>query len=397
MAELLHSLLGNATQSLDEGELRLALQSIGAELKTADNSFIPYDDFYSTPSFSYVRFQSLDRDAERAFELLRDIVGEPVFDEGGFTRAKSGLLGRVQKDEGSAREVVRAVVSEALEGESARSDVFGTPASVESITLSDLRDFAPGYLDPRQFLFVIASGRPLEEIRDLSERTFGTIETPSSPLSPDAEDGGALAPVTERLRSKAGDAMGAPDWMPSAVAARFGVETREVGAEQSYVSLVRGFQAPEDERAVLTVANGILSDRLAFQLREREGLAYSIGSSLRDAGEDEWVWTAAAGTRAENLGRLSEGFADAVETLLADPPSDTEVRKTAASLYGRGLMRRATRLNLCYYAGLAILDGRDPLKLEERERALESVTADAVTEAVRSYWKESPGLLVVAR
>ena len=47
---------------------------MGAELKTADDPGIPYDDFYSTTEASFVRFQTLDRYANDAFTLLAEML-----------------------------------------------------------------------------------------------------------------------------------------------------------------------------------------------------------------------------------------------------------------------------------------------------------------------------------
>ncbi len=144
------------------------------------------------------------------------------------------------------------------------------------------------------------------------------------------------------------------------------------------------------------MANRLLSDRTAFQVREREGLAYSIGSSVEQIGPDTWIWTARAGTRPENIRTVIERFLAAAETLRTEPPSDQEIRKSAASMRGRGLMRRITRLNSAYAAGLALLHGEDPDRIDDRERQLDEVAREEVGRVLVKL-DDAPGFVAVAR
>lgn len=415
IAELLHELLGRATLDHDASALGTALQQIGAELKTADDPSIPYDDFYSVPEFSFVRFQTLDRFAEPGLKLLAEIVGHPALSEDDFAQAKAALLQRAERSERSARDRVRQRIASFLDPGAPAAGVFGSPESVASITLDDLRRFAPSYLDPRSFLFVVVSGRPLEDLRAIVDRTLGEIPRPAgeppalSPLGPTevAAAGGTadslVASFRERVDALAREsgqetlwreAIGGPP--PPAPGPR-ALLADSVGSNQAYLAVVRLLRAAPDMGDKLRLTSAILSDRIAFQLREREGLAYSIGASLRRLGPEVWIWTESGGTRAENLPRVLEGFEEAPQWLRDRPADETEVRKTASSLYGRGLMRRMSRLNLAYYSGLALLAGEDPLKIEDRERALSEGTPAGVREALDACWQPGPALVVIAR
>ena len=97
--------------------LALELERIGAQLKTADSPFVPYDDFYSVPEFSFVRFQSLDRYAGDAFQLLAEVVSKPLFEEKEFTTAKSSLVRRAEQGERSSRRALARRIASTLHPE----------------------------------------------------------------------------------------------------------------------------------------------------------------------------------------------------------------------------------------------------------------------------------------
>ncbi|MCA9729394.1 MAG: insulinase family protein, partial [Candidatus Eisenbacteria bacterium] len=407
IAELLHTMLGTSTRNRSAEALGLALANIGAELKTADSPFVPYDDFYSVPEFSYVRFQTLDRYAPQALPLLAEIVTQPSLTPAEFDNARAALVRRAQQRTRSSRSVLDARLEQVLEPDRP-VDVFGTRESLESIDLGALQAFAAEYLDPRGFLIAVASGLPPAQLREQLESAFGllpaTAATAGSWAEPlfdrsgrtigSAEDGSSYAQVTERISEVTSASW--TDLSGSAPLSGVPLLLDEVGSEQSQVALVHVVRVDPEDRPVLTVANRILSDRIAFQVREREGLAYSIGSSWSPAGPDVWIWTARAGTRPENVGTVVDRFWSAPGLVLDTRPDAKEIRKSAASLRGRGLMRRITRLNAAYAAGLALLQGEDPDGLEQREQALEAVDTDAIVRVVTQLEK-SPAIVVVAR
>lgn len=415
VAELLHSLLGTATRDRSAQDMSLALQSIGAELKTADSPEIPYDDFYTSSEFSFVRLNTLDRYAGQAFPLLAEILSHPVFPESDFEQAKSAALRRVARTEGSSRATAQRRLETWLRPGSDGAGVYGTSATLSPITLDEVRSFAGSYLDPRSFLFVIASSLPVDELRTLTEGTLGTMPVPSAPppSRPLSEATGSTAAKPDgrellaRIRALRAEGAQERDWetcLPLSATQRTSLRADSmallcdpVDSGQSYISLVRIIQASDSLRPVLTLANAVLSDQMAQQLREREGLAYSIGSSLIEQSPGTWVWVASAGTSGANLPRMLEGFQEAPAKLLRTPVDSLSVGKTAAKIYGRGLMRRATRINWAYYAGMSILQGQDPLGMEERQRALAAVNDAQVADVVRRFWNGGPELVILAR
>lgn len=406
IAELLHSMLGHATTLRTADALSLELDRVGAQLTTADSPFVPYDDFYSVPEFSFVRFQSLDRYADAALPLLAEIISLPRLEETEFEVAKAALLRRAQQNSGSSRAILDRQIASVISSDRI-AGVFGTTESLEPITMAELDGFADRYLDPRGFVLAVASGIPADSLRRTLEATFGRIAVPPSEPGSWAEplfeestgrllasrgDEGSYAALVSRLDSLTSDSWEELE-MPSSP---LPLIVEEVGAEQSQVALVRILQIDPEERSTLIMANRLLSDRMAFQVREREGLAYSIGSSVEQIAPGTWIWSARAGTRPENSRTVIERFLASTQTLLDEQADLHEIHKSAASIRGRGLMRRITRLNSAYAAGLALLHGEDPDGIDDRERQLDQVAVEEIRSMMQQL-EGARGFVAVAR
>ncbi|MEZ4650607.1 MAG: insulinase family protein [Candidatus Eisenbacteria bacterium] len=396
-AELLHSLLGERTKSRNEAQLSEELAAIGAELKTADLAFIPYDDFYSVPEFSYVRLQTLDRFGGTALELLADILGHPVFDAASFEKARTAAIDRAAKEEATPRTRARRSIRDTYGVDGSNAYVFGTVEGLRSLDWETFQEFAKSYLDASGMLLVIASGLPTETLESLTQKSVGTL--PGSPGTLDVRYSAApwsesFVPLDAGRMAKGSEATGEIGTVDGAewaelfgdlpVPAVASIET--VGASQGYIAVTRVLDVPEGSEAAVDLAASLLSDRIAFQLREREGLAYSIGASASPLRGNQWLYTAAAGTRAENFPRMLTGLRDGVQIALTEPIDDDALETLVASMEGRSLMRRVTRMNWAFYAGSAWLEGEDPAEQEGRYDEMRQVTAKELETVLKTVW-----------
>jgi predicted Zn-dependent peptidase len=356
------------------------------EWKAADSPAIPYDDHYSVPDFSFFRFQTLDRFAEPGLEILADILDRPQFTDDEFETERQNLVSRVSKDSKTSRGRARQRL--AREIGSLSSDLYGTSASLKAMDFAGAQAFSEAYFDPASMLFVIGSGWPIEKLRTLTEATLGQIETIASPIEEAESNIPSACPwsLDEAEPNEVfGDLSPLPLWID------------DQGDDQSYVILAKWIEAPDEAGPSLSLMNSILSESIAFQLREREGLAYSIGSSIQSLGEGRWLWMAAAGTRPENLPRLLEGLRELPDTAFAELPTEDTLDTRRTKMKGRSLMRRVTRMNWAYHAGLALRRGQDAENLDARFDAMETLSPLDVAQAYEKYLRDAPAAVFIAK
>ncbi len=158
--------------------------------------------------------------------------------------------------------------------------------------------------------------------------------------------------------------------------------------------------APVDPSAedapALRVAVALLSERLADRLREREGLAYSIGAAAR-LDEPGRCVTMSAGTRPENLARMEAGMREVARELASTPPTREQIEGALNRTEGQVRMRRLTRIGQAYALGLAELRGRDPSRLDAESVKMHAVTPENIARVAQRALTFDPSIAAIAR
>ena len=131
-----------------------------------------------------------------------------------------------------------------------------------------------------------------------------------------------------------------------------------------------------------------MSSRLFQEVREKRGLAYSVGSYVvgyADAGQ-VGVYL---GTREDNLATSCEIIGAELRRIGDEPMAAEELRRAKDHLKGRlvlGMESSGTRMNRI---GRAVLTGTELLTVDELVARIEAVTVDDVQALAREHW--SPG------
>jgi predicted Zn-dependent peptidase len=135
-----------------------------------------------------------------------------------------------------------------------------------------------------------------------------------------------------------------------------------------------------------TVLGGSMSSRLFQEVREKRGLAYSVGSytvGYADAGQ-VGVYL---GTREDNLATACEIIATELRRIGREPLPEAELRRAKDHLKGRmilGMESSGTRMNRI---GRAVLTRTEILTVEEIEARIEAVTAEDVMQLADEHWQ----------
>ena len=370
IADFTHRMLMKGTALIDPAGISEALKEAGARIKIVDDPFIPYDDYYTTPLYSFIRFEVLPEDRRKGMKLLEQIVFHPSFPEAEIqkTAAEMGNLIRKNEEKASAR-AKNLFYAKVLGGSKLGNPVYGSSETIRSVTRDDLLSFHRSYFSPGNILVSVVSNIPAGEvIRDMKE-IFGDLKA-----------------IEEKPAST-------PEVPPTTGWGKF--ETTG-GKEQSYVYAGYMFRPKEDDLPALMIANAILSDRMAFDLREKQGLAYSLGSSLSFYG-DSMLFMASIGTRPENIENAISGIYKEIEAFADAELTTKELEKTVNSIIGRSVMRRISGINRAYFIGLSEFQGRGLDFDLDLIGKMKVVGPEAVKQAARKYLQTSNIILVIAR
>ncbi len=352
IADLLHRMLPRGTRLSDRAQLEARLERLGAELKTADSDFIPYDDYYTDPSHSFVRLEVQAGNWLPALDLLAELARLPALEPDELETLRASRRVRAEKEASSPTEVGRIAYRKALLGADhpRAQPVVGSPADLDRMTHEGLVDFATAYLAPQGLILSVVGPHEPEDV-------FGAVAERFT----SAAAGPALAPV--------------PPWPPTGEPGP--VVEVNLGAEQSKIYLGLIDEAAAGDRPGLTLLAAIASDRLAMTLREESGLAYRLGAFASFSAKPALAWlTLEMGTRPENRAEALAGLREQMDGLRRHMVGEEEIDRIRAVLGSRALMRRMTAVNRARYLGLRAFTGVSAREDLDALAALDEVSRD---------------------
>ncbi len=360
-AKVLHDCFG---QRMKSGNAQKKSARFGLSFKVNDNSFIPMDNIYLHDDFGYIRVEGLADDFDGVIDFLNTSFMDfiPTRDE--FTKAISsshgGFGGMMRKNE--AKEKFNKLLDEQIY-EKVESD------SVQpELTYESLLAFAKLYWMPENLILSIVSPENHESVQT-SFANFGhSRNTDSEPASVDIY----------RLNSES-----------------ISMEENGGGA-QSY--LFWGFMKEVDpaDKPALTALSLILSNKIVFDIREKQGMAYRMraGISIK---EDKALFSINFGTRPENVDVLTPQFpAFFTMDMLADVDEAT-LEKSVNMYLGRMMFRRLSSINQAYYLGHSQYFDGDMNADAQFLDGLKSVTLKDVKQVAKKYMDRTNPISIIVR
>jgi predicted Zn-dependent peptidase len=150
-----------------------------------------------------------------------------------------------------------------------------------------------------------------------------------------------------------------------------------------------GISRGDDRRFTLgildTIFGGSVSSRLFREVREKRGLAYSVGSYTSEYVDRGFV-AMYVGTRADNVSEACEIIGRELSSLHAEGLDDSEITRAKEHVKGRmvlGLESSAARMSRC---ARSVLFDIELYTLDELLARIDGVTADDVTALADEFY-----------
>jgi len=356
IADFLHRLLPMGTSSRTREEIDSELRSLGVNLSTAGNPMVPFGDFYTSRTFSYIRLEAVADKASQAVAVLADMVLNPLFGDEAIEDVRGEMLDLLTYRESVPGTLAARMLAEKLYAGVLSPDVYGSEQSIKAVTRQDLVEFHRRYLTGRNIIITVVSGMEPEDSIRLVKKAFGDLPAGQTPV---------VAPVpltTEPL-----------------------VLSKELGKPQG--ALAAGAVTGDIEEAdipALAVASGLLGTRFYEELREKEGLAYSVGVSLGEVGS-RVVFTLSMGTAPDKIDRARKAVREQIEAARWAEVTTEEMTREINGLVGRLQMRMLSSINRAYYLGVAARKGLGHSFGEDYRKLLMSLTPEDVARVTRRY------------
>ncbi len=370
ITDFVNRMIEKGTTTRNAEVLSRELSSIGANVTLYDNPWIPYDDRYTTRRFSFMKFETIDQFTESGIELFSDMIANPAFDSTEVEKVRSGIFGLLGRNSGSTYKTARnKFYDKMFEGTAYGRVIEGNYRTISSITLDDLHEHHRKMYSPENMIITIGTNYEPEKVMAMLKEYLGKI--------PAAD----FAPVEA-----------AP---PTGIA---GVQTAHAPMEKDQVYIYLGSLLPaasSAEAPAIKVANAILSSRLRQNLREKQGLAYSVGSGAVLDKNFGWL-ICSMGTGVKNYKKAKDGILAEIENMKTEPPSIDELEEAVNSIWGSSLTANLSRINQAYYMGVNEYLGLGYNYNDMYIEKIRAVTAEQVVDIAKKYFDTENYVLATA-
>jgi len=340
---------------LFKGTLRRSAEEIARSVDSIGGNL---DAFTSKELVSF-NAKVLDEHLPRAFDILSDLMLNPAFREEDIEKEKGVILEELKMEMDNPEYLVHEIFcSNFWKGHPLGKPILGTRETLGSFTREMVDNYFRRIYVPSNIIITAAGNLKHEGLIELARQYFESLAW-SGPMPPSP---------------------------PPATHARLVMRDKK-SLEQIHVCLgVPIYPLAHEKRFVCYVLNvmlgGGMSSRLFQNIRERQGLAYSVYSELnlyRDSG----ALLVSAGTSAASAPKVVEAVVKEFRSLKEEPIPAEELRRAKDHLKGSLMLGlESTSSRMANLARQELFFGRF-FTLDELSESIEAVTAEEVGEVAR--------------
>lgn len=365
ISNLTAEMMLKGTRKRDGQKLLWELEGLGADIHpSTEPDVVRFNLAVSRKSFG------------RAFELLADVVREPVFPEAAFTVEKGKLMQRLQSvaDEMSEN-TWRLFHATLFKGHPYGVYSLGEAATVEKLTVADLKAFHAARYTPERMVMAVVGDLSDSELMNLAAVQFGPLEPAS------------------------GAAAGEVDVPKPVVPSRF--ERVVDPKKKAQAMMFLGWLCPEighPDYSALKVLNAVLgggmSARYFMNIRNKAGLAYAL-SSAYPSRIHGGSFFALVGTDPKAVGKVQELVLSEIADLAANGPSDEELNRALSYASGQYALDHGTCLRAAHYLAWFEAIGAGFAYDAQYPADLWKVTAEDVKRVAATWLKPDKAVLAI--
>jgi zinc protease len=351
LSNFVANLLNEGTAKRTSAEISQTIESVGGRLRiTAEG----------------LEIEVLKEHAQLAFDLASDMVCNPLFSEESISDLQNRVIAEIKSDEDDPETVTQSAFRELVYGKHPyHAPLKGYESSVKSFTREDALSFHKNFYVPANCVLIIVGDISEEESLSLAQKYFGIWEKrePAKLQIPEP----VIQPAKTQYIAK--------------------------DLDQVYICLGHlGIRRENPDYYALLVMDCILgsapgfTSRLMKRLREEEGLAYAIYSSIAESSEVEpGRFAACAACEAKNKEQMLKGLQEEIEKIRKEKVSEEELQCAKGYLTGSFVFALQTNVQLArqilYMKRFKL--GFDYIK--RYSELVESVTAEDILRAASKH------------
>jgi predicted Zn-dependent peptidase len=200
--------------------------------------------------------------------------------------------------------------------------IMGTPMTVGTLTRGDLLPYHRHFYAPNNMIMAVTTNLDPELVKRWIISTFGSLTKDNTAY--------ASTPAPAKIN---------------------GIKKAHQDMEKEQVYIYMGMLVPgliSPDAPAINMTSSIISSRMGLNLREKKGLAYSVGMDVEFMSDFGWT-VAAMGTGAGSYDAAESGMIAEINAIKNSEPSPEELTKIQNSTWGSMLLARASRINQAFY------------------------------------------------
>ena len=351
ISHFIEHMVFKGTKNRSAEEIARSVDSIGGGL----------DAFTAKEMVSY-NTKVLDEHLPLAFDVLADLVRNPLFREEDIEKEKGVILEELKMEVDNPEYLLHEVFcSNFWKDHPIGKPILGTKETVKKFDRSMIRDYYRQYYSPSNILITAAGNLNHTRLVDLAREHFEDLAV-NDALQPDS------APVPH---------------------ARL-VFRNKTSLEQTHLYMgVPAYPFPHELRfpcyALNTVLGGGMSSRLFQNIREKQGLAYAVYSELsmyRDTG----CMAIYAGSSLENAGKVVQSIIHELRELKENRVPDDELRRAKDHLKGSFMLGLESTFSRMSNLARQEMYFKRFFTLDEMIQSIEDITAEQVQRIAQEFF-----------
>jgi predicted Zn-dependent peptidase len=348
-------------------ERRPTAMAIAEAVEGAGGVLNAYTTKEITCFWNHLPFEKLDL----AMDVLADMVLHPLLDAKEMERERSVVQQEIRRNRDQPGVWVSELLSQAFFGDQPLGwSTAGNEETVATIQRQHFLDYMDAWYVPANTVMSVAGNVNHQEVVALASRHFQDRPARSSP---------SFLPLDSDLPTQ-----------------RVAVDSRPI-SQANLAMALPSFARKDPDRYALMIFNSLLgrgmSSRLFKEVRERRGLAYSVGSSVSRY-FDTGVLVISAGVALQNLNEAVRVIVDELRKLVDEPVGEEEMTKVRDYSVGSFRLSLETPMALGQRGGELLLTMDEIEPIESVVEKLRAITADDVMRVARRIVQ--PDKLVLA-
>jgi zinc protease len=307
---------------------------------------------------------AMKEDTQLGLDLLADILRNPAFPEDKIKLAKEGQKAGISRRNDDPMTIARREAMKVIFGPdhpSARHPEYDTIAAV---TQQDMLDFHADWFGPDRMYLVVIGDFDRKEMLGAIEKVFAGWAPARKALPADPE---------------------VPDF-PRTV----NVVDKDDINQTTVIMGAKGIRADDPNYAGVQVANRILgggfATRLFNEVRSRQGLAYSVGSSSGASFRQEGLFMAFTMTKSESSQKAASAILTEIGKMTTEPVTDEELERAKDGILNSEVFNYDTKREILDRLVMFERYGYPADFLQTYQEQVKAMTKEQVLAATQAAW-----------